>query len=1102
MTKCNDESALARRWLGAGVSVLALALAAPAVAPERVFAQDAVEEIDDLEELDEVDEDDRVVVTGSRIRRDTFTSVKPVQVISGEVSRDLGLFDAASILQESTVASGLQIDQTFNGFVLDNGPGASTLDLRGLGASRSLVLINGRRVAPAGVEGAPGVPDLGLIPTSLVDRFDILLDGASSIYGSDAVAGVANAILRQDFDGLELEASRNFMSEAGGELTTLSANWGVNADRGFLGFGVEYQFQENLQLNDREVFGDCLRPIEETSDGEIRTTNEALARSLPAGSTVVDCTTSFGINRIFANPFGGVDPRNGSDIIPEFAFFGSLYYTPGTTNVGVPNFSELSLFGVDFDSNGDGIPDVDASSQFYQVNGSPQTRESDVLPENETLSMYTYGEYNIGGDLDVDAFFEAGFSNRQTRQRGDSSRALFPTIPSDNPFNPCNPDATGVQGADCGQAFNDTVAALFGVPLSGFGLQDAYVGARPVEAQIRVNLREGDDLLVTEVSQSRILGGFRGDLGIRDWAWEIFASYDRSLGQSTRTVFDDDRLALSLETTIEDPNNPGEFICGLDINGDGIPDPAQPFPLGGANESPECVPVNFFAPSLYQTGGGDFASDAEYDYLLLRRTFDTTIEQTVVGGTIDGDLFALPAGDVAGVLGFEYRGDSIDSDPDSAAARGDAFGFFSDEGATGSRDLYEVFAEIEFPLIAGQRFAEELTVNLSGRFTDESTFGSGTTYSISGNYRPVDFLTFAAGAGTSFRAPNLREQFLEGQSGFDNSPFDPCQVPETALGAFNQYDPTGDTREQTTLDNCIAAGVDPTTLGAGTGIPSQEIVTVQGSELQEETSTSWFLRSVVEQPIFDDLDARFSLTYYDITVEDTLVEFGQDFIIDQCYNQEPDLSSPLCGLITRDQLGFITQVDTPFVNQDEEIARGLDFNFFYEQDFTIPGGRALTFALDATVNHTLERTSVVRAPNDEPVTFELEGEEYFPEWNGTFRAFGEVGDYRITWNTRWIGEQANDNIQDFGINDTCSGIENGDVDCRNVGYVDDYFLHDLSGRYNAETWTIVLGVNNVLDEDPDLVDPSSTTGFFSLNNVPFNQDFLGRRFFVNVQKNF
>ncbi len=90
--------------------------------------------------------------------------------------------DAGDILQESTAAAGQQIDLTFNGFVLDNGPGQTNINLRGLGGGRTLVLINGRRVAPAGVEGAPTSPDLGLVPSSLVQQYDLLLFSESFQY--------------------------------------------------------------------------------------------------------------------------------------------------------------------------------------------------------------------------------------------------------------------------------------------------------------------------------------------------------------------------------------------------------------------------------------------------------------------------------------------------------------------------------------------------------------------------------------------------------------------------------------------------------------------------------------------------------------------------------------------------------------------------------------------------------------------------------------------------------------------------------------------------------------------------------------------------------
>ena len=183
------------------------------------------QETDEAEEADETTqmadpEAEVVIVTGSRLKRDAYTSVAPLQIITAEVSREAGLVDAGEIIQESTASAGQQIDLTFHGFVLDNGPGTVTADLRGLGSARTLLMINGRRMAPAGVEGAPVSPSLDIIPGLLVQNYDQLLDGASSVYGSDAVAGVVNAILVKDFDGLVVEVFPSVPHHGAGGTTS------------------------------------------------------------------------------------------------------------------------------------------------------------------------------------------------------------------------------------------------------------------------------------------------------------------------------------------------------------------------------------------------------------------------------------------------------------------------------------------------------------------------------------------------------------------------------------------------------------------------------------------------------------------------------------------------------------------------------------------------------------------------------------------------------------------------------------------------------------------------------------------------------------------
>lgn len=214
--------------LAFSASALALVISAPAFAQDAEPAQE-----EEGEEAVSVSTDAKgrteqgaIVVTGSRIVRDTYSSISPLQVLTTENQQAVGAFDPAQILQRSVAAAGTQIDATFNGFVLDNGPGSQTVNLRGLDPSRTLLLVNGRRLSPSGVEGAPTSPSINLIPGTLVDRFDILTDGASSIYGSDAVAGVINVILRKDFNGLEIQGVGDVNPQGQGR-TTPSPRLGV-----------------------------------------------------------------------------------------------------------------------------------------------------------------------------------------------------------------------------------------------------------------------------------------------------------------------------------------------------------------------------------------------------------------------------------------------------------------------------------------------------------------------------------------------------------------------------------------------------------------------------------------------------------------------------------------------------------------------------------------------------------------------------------------------------------------------------------------------------------------------------------------------------------
>ncbi|MFM8940051.1 MAG: TonB-dependent receptor domain-containing protein [Phenylobacterium sp.] len=213
-------------------------LAALAFAPSAI-AQDA-----DVDEL---------VVTGSRIKSSAYTSTSPIQVITGETQTLQGLVDTAEVLQRSSLAAGsFQVNNQLTGFVTTGGPGVNTINLRGLGPNRNLVLLNGRRVGPAGARGTVGPVDLNVIPQSIVNRIEILKDGASSIYGSDAIAGVVNIITNDRIDGGEIEAFANIGEQSGGENYRINGTWGKTFDRGYFNISADYYEQKVLRRQDRD----------------------------------------------------------------------------------------------------------------------------------------------------------------------------------------------------------------------------------------------------------------------------------------------------------------------------------------------------------------------------------------------------------------------------------------------------------------------------------------------------------------------------------------------------------------------------------------------------------------------------------------------------------------------------------------------------------------------------------------------------------------------------------------------------------------------------------------------------------------------------------
>ena len=379
-----------------------------------IAQEDSVEVSEDLiERTEEAAEDaearqEKIVVTGSLLRRDEYSSAAPIQVITAEVSTLEGLVDTADILQGSSVAAGsVQFNNQFNGFVVEGGTGINSISLRGLGAQRSLVLLNGRRPGPAGVRGQVGSFDLNVIPRSAITQVEILKDGASSVYGSDAVAGVANIITRTSVDEPEITVQYNHSFASGGDSLSVDGAYGLNFDTGNIVLSGQYTRREDLSIGDRD-FLSC--PQDYIFDANTGERIDRVDRSILAGTSLGGCSTG---NLYFNTVLDAFDFGNRFVPSPDGR-------TPEWVNpVGIP----VVFPGYRLRENG---TYADGGQAFYEdVLNAPFILNSDAINKQEVYSFFGTSDFEIGG---VNWDTEWLWTRRETTAEG--WRQFFPYIGS------------------------------------------------------------------------------------------------------------------------------------------------------------------------------------------------------------------------------------------------------------------------------------------------------------------------------------------------------------------------------------------------------------------------------------------------------------------------------------------------------------------------------------------------------------------------------------------------------------------------------------------------------------------------------------------------
>lgn len=804
---------------------------------------------------------DKVVVTGSRIARDEFSSSAPIDVLTADEAQIEGIADVASLLMTSTAASGsAQVNSAVSSaFVSNGGTGAETLSLRGLGANRTLFLLDGRRAGPSGTRGSVSSFDLNSIPLAAVERVEILKDGASAVYGSDAIAGVVNIITRKD-DGGTIDGFISTPEKGGGEEFRLSGTYGKSFERGSVRVTADYYKSRKLARGDRDYL-DCGEAYAFNPDGGGRAdvidprTGEYQCQDLLWG-------------HVWIYDYAGADTNVPTTFpyLAQYDYDGHLAANglPGYPNTGNP--FQLSVpagfYPIYYDGSGPPlINDIDDLPAWAGITVGDESRglvdydhpfqDAETLqPEVERITFLVSGEFELSSN--ITAYGEALYNRRETFS--DSYRQFWSYHYGE--------DSLGLFG---GTGMNPEPSAQGWTGLQWFS---------PTAISDRA-----DEEVVVEYQ--RYVAGLRGDFnGFLDgFSWDLAFQYSDSQGDYTEDfIYGDSIYDYNFQTD----------LCATQNGG-----------VTSVTGRP-CVDVPWFDPELLR---GNYSQEVE-DFLFTRETGNTEYTQSSVEGYITGPLFELPAGTLSAAVGFLYQEDEITDTPSGIVLAGNAWGASSAGITTGKQEQTAIYGEVEIPLLADLPLVENLTFTASGRLTDINTVDeTGDNYRIAANWQVTPEIRLRATQGTSFRAPGLFELYLADETSFVRQGLiDPC---------INWAAPDTPTIIQT---NCAADGIPGDFVG---GAISADLFRGGGLGLLEPETSENFSAGFVYTPTYADLSV--AIDYFDIEINDEITTLSAAQILDACYTSENFPNDPLCSRFDRNapdatDANRITAVRAQFIN--------------------------------------------------------------------------------------------------------------------------------------------------------------------------------------------
>ena len=935
-----------------------------------------------------------IIVTGSRIARADYVSQTPIVTVGAEtIARSGAPTIEATLNQLPQFTPSAGSGSSFNAR-----GGQANLNLRALGAQRTMVLVDGRRLQPANADGSA---DLNIIPPALIENIEVITGGASATYGSDAVAGVVNLKLKRRFEGVELDAQYGVSDKGDAKTKDIALTMGGRFadDRGSAVLSVGYSDRDPLLFTAR----DYLR-------------KQALSSNLPNGQTLTEASnlpSQAAVDAIFAR-YGAAPGAVSRSTAFAFNTDGTLFRAANTIGYKGPTTGIYSTY----------------NNTLYGDTGYFNLAQVPL----ERYSVFAKGDYDLTSNQRV--FAQALYTTYDATTQGpppnSSSTVNVLSVPTTNPFIPTDLRSLLASRAN---------------PTAPFTIQKRFDVLGPRTEQDHYDVFQ-------------ITVGGDGKLPVKDWTWNAYGSFGRTTYRATEVNYP----STSAVQRLLSASDGGASLCTGGFN-----------PFGDQAISGSCAA-----------------------YIARTAHNQTTVEQSVVEATMQGGLFALPAGEVRFAAGADYRKSSYAYQPDALITIGDLANFQPVQASGGSSDVRELYGELLIPVLADLPLIQSLNLDLGYRYSDYDTVGGVSTYKADFDWKVLSSLMLRGGYARAIRAPSVGELFTAATQD---------AITLGTLGAMPGGDPcdirsayrTDAARVAGVRSLCLAQGVPTALIDSYLNTKTRANYTTAGNANLDAETADTFSVGFVWSPRFDVSwlsRVNLSVDYYDIKIKEAIGQITAPIAVAKCFNADGsnptyDAKNYYCSLIARETgSGLIGNVTVPKLNLSGYRTSGVDI----AADGTIslpPGAGALRLS---TVVNYLDRFAIQSLPGanflDYAGTIQNTQIDLFssarPRWKATSSVTWALDAFDLSLRWRRIGKMENAN--NVGV--TGSSLP----PTKAVDY------YDLDGAWRV-TSKIELraGIVNLLDKTPPTVVPVPVGAYTTDLNT---YDLIGRRFFVSLKARF